>query len=92
MADKTDSFAVDKDLDLRDLTAKDVVDKTLNGLDSVTEGNYMLISINDYSHVAEIAKAVVTRKAAVDSVLKKNKNEWVVMIKNDVPVAQPDRA
>ncbi len=88
MSDTADSFVVDEELDLRDLPVKDVVDRSLLGLDNVNKGNYILLTINDYSYIAEIAKAVVTKKAAVDSVLKKGRNEWTVMIKNDVPVAQ----
>jgi TusA-related sulfurtransferase len=85
---RSDTFNIDNDLDLRGLSTEDVVKKTLSGLEIVKDGNYMLVYINDYAQIAEIAKSVVTKKATVDNVLKKNENDWVVMIKNEVPVAQ----
>ncbi len=88
MDGRSDTFNIDKDMDLRGLSVNDVVDKTLKGLENVKDGNYLLVYINDYSQIAEIAKAVVTKKATVDNVLKKNENDWLVMVKNEVPVAQ----
>ncbi len=88
MDGRSDTFNIDKDVDARGLSTDDVVNKTLSSLEDVEEGNFLLVYINDYAQIAEIAKAVVTKKATVDNVLKKNERDWVVMIKNEVPVAQ----
>ncbi len=83
-----DIFPIDKELNLCGVPSKDISDKSLESLESVEKGHYLLIYIDNYSYVAEIARAVVTKKAAVESVLKKDKNRWTIMVKNDVPVAQ----
>ncbi len=87
-----DSFSIDCELDLRGLQKEQAIDKVMESLKNVRDGDYLAVYIDDYSYIAEIAKKIVTKKAAVDSVLRKNKNEWLVMIKNVVSVAQKDRA
>ncbi len=81
-------FSIDKEIDLTKASLQDIANKTLEALKDVEKGHYMLVYIGDYSHIAYIARAVVTKKATVESVLKKGDNQWTVMVKNDVPVAQ----
>ncbi len=87
-----DEFVIDRELNGSGLTKGELVKLVMKELDGVEKGHYLLINIDDFGCVAEIAKAVVFKKAAVDTVLKKGANRWAVMIKNDVPVAQLDRA
>ena len=88
----TKTFNIDKELDLKNHTMQDVVDSVKGALSNVKSGNYMLVNINDYSCIAEIAKAAVSKGTVIDNVLKKSEKSWVIMLKNSVPVAQSDRA
>lgn len=88
MSEEGSDFLVDDQLDLTDVPSGDIVKKTLEALKNTEKGHYILIDIKDYSLIAEIARAVVTKKATVDNVLRKGRNRWTVMVKNDVPVAQ----
>ncbi len=88
MNEEGSDFLVDAQLDLTNAPSGEVVKETLEALKNVEKGHYILIDISDYSLIAEIARAVVTKKATVDNVLKKGRNRWTVMVKNDVPVAQ----
>ncbi len=88
MDKKEDTFNIDREIDLRGIPFAKVASMSIDGLEGVKKGNYMLVYVDDYSYIAEIAKAVMTRRAAVDSVLRKGGNVWAVMVKNDVPVAQ----
>lgn len=88
MSEEGSDFLVDDQLDLTDVPSGDIVKKTLEALKNTKKGHYILIDIKDYSLIAEIARAVVTKKATVDNVLRKGRNRWTVMVKNDVPVAQ----
>ncbi len=88
MCEGVEDFSVDKEIDLTQMPSDGILERVLEELKDVKIGHYMLIHINDYSQIAEIARAVVTKKATVDNVLKRGSNRWSVMIKNDVPVAQ----
>ncbi len=92
MDNTSGTFNIDKELELKGCTTQDVVDSVKNALSNVKSGNYMLVNINDYSQIAEIAKAAASKGALIENVLKKNEKNWVVMLKNNVPVAQLDRA
>lgn len=87
-----ETFNIDKELELKDCTVQDVVNSVKNALSNVKSGSYMLVSINDYSQIAEIAKAAASKGVLIENVLKKDEKNWVVMLKNNVPVAQSDRA
>ncbi len=88
MDGKSDSFNIDKELDLRGQPEDTITEKVQAGLESVKEGNFMLVYVNRYSDISIVAKAAFSHKATVDNVLKKNEKDWVVMVKNEVPVAQ----
>lgn len=88
MDGKGDSFNIDKELDLRGQPEDTITEKVQSGLESVKEGNFMLVYVNRYDDISIVAKAAFSNKATVDNVLKKNEKDWVVMVKNEVPVAQ----
>lgn len=88
MCKEEDAFGIDREIDLRGVPLQKVASMSIDGLDGVKEGNYMLVYVDDYSYIAEIAKAVITKRAGVESVLRKGGNMWAVMVKNYVPVAQ----
>lgn len=75
------TFNIDKELDLKNHTMQDIVDSVKEALSDVKSGNYMLVNINDYSHIAEIAKASVSKGAVIDNVLKKGEKSWVIMLR-----------
>ncbi len=81
MDETTKSFNIDKELDLKNHTMQDVVNSVKGALSNVKSGNYMLVNINDYSCVSEIAKAAVSKGAVVDNVLRKSEKSWVIMLK-----------
>ncbi len=88
MDGKSDTFNIDKELDVRGKSEDIITEKVQSGLESVEEGNYMLVYVNKYEDISVVAKAAFAKKATVDNVLKKNERDWVVMVKNEVPVAQ----
>ncbi len=88
MDGKSDTFNIDKEIDLRGLDEETITEKVQAGLESVQNGNYMLVYVNKYDHISTVAKTVFAAKATVDNVLKKNETDWVIMVKNEVPVAQ----
>ncbi|WP_083809772.1 hypothetical protein [Hippea maritima] len=88
MDGKSDTFNIDKELDLRGLDEGTITQKIQDNLNTVTEGNFMLVYVNRYEDISVVAKAAFASKATVDNVLKKNEKDWVVMVKNEVPVAQ----
>ncbi len=87
-----EGFPIDSEINGENLSKEELLKRVDESLKGVKKGHYLLVSVNDYSLVAEIAKAIAFKMAAVDTVLKKGHKRWIVMIKNDVPVAQLDRA
>ncbi|WP_026939609.1 hypothetical protein [Hippea alviniae] len=88
MDGKSDTFNIDKELDLRSQDEQTITERVQKALESVKKGNFMLVYVNRYEDISVVAKAAFAVKATVDNVLKKNENDWVVMVKNEVPVAQ----
>ncbi len=88
MDGKGDTFNIDKELDLREKPSDVITEKVQSSLESVNKGNYMLVYVNKYEDISVVAQAAFAKKATVDNVLKKNERDWVVMVKNEVPVAQ----
>ncbi len=88
MDGRSDTFNIDKELDLRGKQSDAITEKVQSNLESVNKGNYMLIYVNKYEDISVVAQAAFAKKATVDNVLKKNERDWVVMVKNEVPVAQ----
>lgn len=88
MDGKGDTFNIDKELDLRGKPGDVITEKVQSSLESVNKGNYMLVYVNKYEDISVVAQAAFAKKATVDNVLKKNERDWVVMVKNEVPVAQ----
>ncbi len=88
MDGKSDTFNIDKELDLRGKPSDAITEKVQSSLESVNKGNYMLVYVNKHEDISVVAQAAFAKKATVDNVLKKNERDWVVMVKNEVPVAQ----
>ncbi|WP_084675036.1 hypothetical protein [Hippea jasoniae] len=88
MDGKSDTFNIDKELDLRYKEAGEISTTVIDALKETEQGHYMLVYVNNYDDISTVAKAAFSAKATVDNVLKKNENDWVVMVKNEVPVAQ----
>ncbi|WP_025270493.1 hypothetical protein [Hippea sp. KM1] len=88
MDGKSDTFNIDKELDLRGLDEGTITQKVQEGVSATKKGNFMLVYVNRYEDISIVAKAAFAVKATVDNVLKKNEKDWVVMVKNEVPVAQ----
>ncbi len=88
MDGKGDAFIIDRELDVRDMQVQETVERIKRALSGVRPDGYMLVYISDYSAIEDIAQAVLEKQAIVESVLKKNENDWILMVKNAVPVAQ----
>ncbi len=85
-------FVVEVEIDAESLSVDRLKEELASALKKVACSHYVNVRVTDYKLIAEIARFVSLRKAAVDTVLRKGASEWIVMIKNEVPVAQLDRA
>lgn len=84
MDGKSDSFDIAKEVDLRGKNESEIYGALGDSIKSAPKGKYILVYVNEYSHISKIAQKLPQLGAFVENVLKKNEHDFLIMIKNDV--------